>query len=385
MAARKGADLEELVRAYFARQGSYALRSVSLRFEDEEVTDIDVWSYGRQSASTRTRTLIDVKDKRSPKAFERILWARGVQLALGCDRAIVATTDGSQKVVRFAQQQKVALLSKQFLDRLQGKIDISERLTLEQFFDNIRKYPDHKQDGDWIRQIADAKSAVVSLQPYPAFNKSMSAFRFFADRAQTRPQHREQALRCAYFAASLACIALDAALEQVLYEESSARYRAIAAGVTYGDAGDAKVQKSIETVLSVIAEGMQNGRVVARQARDALDKLFENVRADIIAEHFTKEHNASTLFAVARDLEDRAHRVDASQIQTLGTDAKSVLGVFADFVQVKRTSLFNHSSSDNPQTSSAIMEGKSSLEDAEAAESDETSKNVSGDDQSKLL
>lgn len=385
MAARKGADLEEFVRAYFARQGFFALRSVSLRFEDEEVTDIDVWSYGRQSASIRTRTLIDVKDKRSPKAFERILWARGVQLALGCDRAIVATTDSSQKVVRFAQQQKVALLSKQFLDRLQGKIDISERLTLEQFLDNIRKYPDHKQDGDWIRQIADAKSAVVSLQPYPAFNKSMSVFRFFADRTQTRSQHREQALRCAYFAASLACIALDAALEQVLYEESSARYRAIAAGVTYGDAGDAKVQKSIETVLSVIAEGMENGRVVARQARDALDKLFENVRADIIAEHFTKEHNASMLFAVARDLEDRAHRVDGSQIQTLGTEAKSVLGVFADFVQAKRASLFNQSSSDNPQTSSAIMEGNSSPEDAEAAESGETSKKASGDDQSKLL
>jgi hypothetical protein len=64
MAVRKGPDLEELVRAYFARQGFFALRSVSLRFEDEEVTDIDVWSYGRQSASIRTRTLVDGKDKR---------------------------------------------------------------------------------------------------------------------------------------------------------------------------------------------------------------------------------------------------------------------------------------------------------------------------------
>jgi hypothetical protein len=385
MAVRKGADLEELVRAYFARQGFFALRSVSLRFEDEEVTDIDVWSYGRQSASIRTRTLVDVKDKRSPKAFERILWARGMQLALGCDRAIVATTDGTQKVMRFAQQQKVALLSKQFLDRLQNKLDLSDRLTLEQFHDNIRKYPDHKQDGDWIRQIADAKSAVISLQGYPAFNKSMAAFRFFADRAQTRPQHKEQALRCAYFAAALACIALDAALEQVLYEESSSRYRAIAAGVTYGDAGDARVQKSIETVLSVITEGMENGRVVARQAKDALDKLFENVRADIIAEHFTKEHNASTLFAVARDLEDRAHRADPAQIQTLSIEAKSVLGVFADFVQVKRASLFNHGQSHNPRTQSTPAEGKPVPEDAEAAAVDEISKTPGEDDQPELL
>lgn len=355
MAVSKGANLEELVRAYFARQGFFALRSVSLRFEDEEVTDIDGWFYGRQSASIRTRTLIDVKDKRSPKAFERILWARGMQLALGCDRAIVATTDSTQKVARFAQQQNVALLSKQFLDRLQNKLDLSERLTLEQFHDNIRKYPDHKQDGDWIRQIADAKSALISLQGYPAFNKSMAAFRFFADRAQTRPQHKEQALRCSYFVASLACIALDRALEQVLYEETASRFRAIAAGVTYGDAGDARVQKSIATVLSVIAEGMKNGRVVARQATDALDKLFENVRADIIAEHFAKEHNASSLFAAAKELEERAHQVDSAQIQTLSVEAKSILGVFADFVRVKRGALISNSlaaKSDSPPPTS---------------------------------
>src|SRR3546814_9916672 len=103
----------------------------------------------------------------------------------------------------------------------------------------------------------------------------MAGFRFVAERAQTRPQHKEQAVRAAYLAAALACIALDAALEHVLYEDGATRYKAIAAGVTYGDAGDAKVQKSIDTVLSVISEGMENGRVVARQAKDALDKLFE--------------------------------------------------------------------------------------------------------------
>jgi hypothetical protein len=110
--AQKGAGLEELVRAYFDRQGFFALRGVSYQFEDEEVTDIDAWLYGRQSASVRTRTIVDVKDKRSPKAFERVLWARGMQLALGCDRAIVATTDRGAKIVRFAHQQKVALLTR---------------------------------------------------------------------------------------------------------------------------------------------------------------------------------------------------------------------------------------------------------------------------------
>ena len=227
-----------------------------------------------------------------------------MQLALGCDRAIVATTDRGAKILRFAHQQKVALLTKDFLARLQNKLDLSDRMTLEQFISNVQKYKDHKQDGDWLRRVSDAKSALISMQGYPAFNKGVSAFSFFAERAQTRPHHKEQALRCAYLVAALACIALDAALEGVVYEDHASRYRAITDGVTYGDAGDARVQSSIKTVLEVIATGMDNGRVISKQAGDALDKMFESVRADIIAEHFTKEHNSSNLVAVARELDD---------------------------------------------------------------------------------
>jgi hypothetical protein len=250
---------------------------------------------------------------------------------------MVATTDGGPKIIRFAHQQKVALLTKEFLARLQNKLGASDRMTLEQFNDCIRAYKDHKQDGDWLRRISDAKSALISMQGYPAFNKAIGMFTFFAERAQTRPHNKEQALRGAYLTAALACIALDGALERVVYEDQASRYRAIAEGVTYGDSGDSRVQSSIKTVLDVIANGMSNGRVVSRQAGEALAKMFENVRADIIAEHFAKEHNAVTLFPVAKELDDRAHSLDPAKIQTLSVEAKSVLGIFADFVQAKRT------------------------------------------------
>lgn len=341
MVEKKGSGLEELVRGYFARQGFYALRGVPLRFEGEDVTDIDVWLYGRHSTSVRTRAIVDVKDKRSPKAFERILWARGMQLTLGCDRAIVATTDNNPKVVRFAHQQKVSLLSKAFLGRLEKIIDTTDRLTSEQFIACLQRYSDHKQDGDWIKAVADSKSAVISLHGYPAFNKAIAAFKFFAQRAETRPLYKEQALRGAYLTASLACVALDSALERILYEDSSSRYTAIASGVTYGDAGDAKVQSSVDTVLDVMANGMKNGRVIAQQARAALNQMFESVRADIVAEHFQKEHNAAPLFSVAKELDDRAHASQWPRGVAMSSEAKTILGIFADFVQVKRAVLIN--------------------------------------------
>jgi len=376
--AHTGAGLEELVRAYFARQGFFTLRSVSYRFEDEEVTDIDVWLYGRQSAGVRTRTIVDVKDKRSPKAFERILWTRGMQLALGCDRAIVATTDRGAQILRFAQQQKVALLTKDFLARLERKLDLSNRMTLDQFNENIRKYTDHKQDGDWLRRISDAKSALISMQGYPAFNKAATTFRFFAERAQTRPRNKEQALRGAYFAAAIACIALDAALEGIVYEDADSRYRAIEDGVTYGDAGDARVKNSVKTVLEVIGNAMENGRVVAKRANDALEAMFKSVRADVIAEYFTREHNSSTLFAVAREFDDHAHSVDAAKLQALSVEAKSVLGVFADFVQANRMALLDGHS---PETAS----GGSPKRPDEQSGAEEPSQQNSDPNQAKLL
>lgn len=342
MALAKGAGLEELARAYFARQGFVAIRSVSIQFEEEEVTDVDVWLYGRQGGGVRTRALVDVKDKKSPKAFERIMWARGMQLALNCDRAVVATTDTNPKVTRFAQQQKVALLTAPYLRHWSGGDDVlKERLSLEELTSNIQSYTGHKQDGDWLKQIAAAKSAVVSLAPYPAFNKAIASFRFFAERAATRPQHREQALRGAFLSAALACMALDAALERLSFEDPKARYNLLYSGVTYGDAGDNRVQSSINTVLSVISRGVKNGRALARQTNDALEEMFAGVRAEIIAEFFAKEQNAAHLFSVARELEGRAHARSREGLIGLSIEAKSIIGVFADFVGAKRTALLS--------------------------------------------
>lgn len=338
---QKGFGLEEVVRHYFDRQGFFALRGVSLRFDSEEVTDIDVWLYSRQTASVRTRSIVDVKDKRSPKAFERVLWARGMQLALGADRAIVATTDTNPKVAQFAQQQRVSLLTKEFLDRLQKGLPSDDRLSVEQFMQKITFFTNHKHDGDWIKQLQDAKSAVISLPGYQAFNRAISSFKFFAERTETRPQFKEAALRGAYFSAALACIALDSALERSLYEDAKTRYSSIENGVIYGDAGDARLQANINTVLSIMEQGIENGRSVARRTRGAINDLFGQIRAEIIAEFFARDHNAAQLFLVARELDRHAHLTDRNGIQQVSTEAKAILGVFADFVQVKRGPLLN--------------------------------------------
>lgn len=339
MAPSKGPVLEELVREYFARQGFFALRSVPFRTDGEDVTDLDVWLYSRQAVSARIRGIVDVKNKKSPKAFERVLWVKGVQEVLNCDRAVIATTDANPALIRFAQAQKIAVLPKSFLDRLSKKLAVDGRLTLEQYVALVQSYPAQKQDGDWLRVLGDAKSAIVSLGGFPAFNKTMFAFRFFAERAEVRLQHRDVAVRCALLTAGLACIALDSALERFVFEESDARFNGLVEGVTYGDSGDGRVKGSINMALSALAEGMENGKTIAAQAREQLDKRLSEIRADIIAEYFMREHNSQHLFAAAKEFDSAAHAISLADSPQLSLEARSILGVFADFVGVKRSAL----------------------------------------------
>jgi hypothetical protein len=348
MASGKGALLEEIVRAYFAKQGFFALRSVPLRYEGTDVTDVDIWLYARQSASVRMRAVVDVKSKKSPRALERVLWTKGLQAITGADRAIVVTTDGGQHIVRFGQEHKVIVLTKAFLDRLQKTLSLEERVPWEEFLMSVRKYAAHKADGDWVRQLEEAKSGLISLPSFQAFNRAISAFAFFAQRIETRPHYAEQSFRCALLCASIACIALDAAMERVVFEDGPHRYKAITEGVTYGDSGDGRIQKSIGNVLALIEESMENGRVVARQAKTQIDKRFGAVRADIVAEHFSREHNSSQLVVLARDLDAAAHQRLVPQRSSLSVDARALLGIFADFVQVPRQLLVGSGAGSDP-------------------------------------
>src|SRR6187431_2089627 len=99
----KGEQMEELLRAYFLNLGYYVVRGVKYRYEGLDVTDVDLYLYGRSSSLTRDRINVDIKNKKSPQAFERILWANGLKKLLGFNSCIVATTDQKGLTHSFGQ------------------------------------------------------------------------------------------------------------------------------------------------------------------------------------------------------------------------------------------------------------------------------------------
>jgi hypothetical protein len=91
----KGARAEETLRNYFLSMGYFVVRGCKFRYRGFDVTDVDLWLYGRSSALLRERINVDIKNKKTPQALERIFWAKGLQSVLGLDACVVATASNT--------------------------------------------------------------------------------------------------------------------------------------------------------------------------------------------------------------------------------------------------------------------------------------------------
>src|SRR5262245_42476051 len=120
----KGLALEELLKGYFALAGYFVVRGVPYRVDEDEITDIDLWLYERPGAATRRRLIVDIKSRKSSKAAERVIWTRGLQVALSVDTGIVATTDKRNSTQRLAKSLGIVLLDGDAI----GKLSQSESL-----------------------------------------------------------------------------------------------------------------------------------------------------------------------------------------------------------------------------------------------------------------
>ena len=102
----KGAQAEETMRQRFRQMGYFAVRGIPYSFREFHVTDIDLWLYG-PTAAFRERINVDIKNKKTPQAIERIFWALGVTQALRLDRCIVVTTENNPAVLEFGRRRGV--------------------------------------------------------------------------------------------------------------------------------------------------------------------------------------------------------------------------------------------------------------------------------------
>lgn len=110
----KGARLELLAAAYFQSHGYFVRRGVHLSVAagTKEATDIDILAIRFTLPLSEERLVADCKERKKPKPFERILWARGLATFAGADRCVVVIPAAPWQAREFGSQADVHLLDR---------------------------------------------------------------------------------------------------------------------------------------------------------------------------------------------------------------------------------------------------------------------------------
>ena len=335
----KGPAREEVVRAYFLRAGYYAMRSVQFQYSQFKVTDVDIWLYERPSSVSRHRIIVDVKNRKTPQAIERIFWTKGLQLALGVEQSIVATTDKRREVSEFGREHGVIVLDGDFVNRLGASVRgvLKDRLTEEEFYKILSSISE-----TWKVRISRSRSLVLRGLDYDSINFWLEEARYFTEQFLQQPSRLSDApLRVTYVLVSLIAIAFDFLSRELAFVASQGKYSAIVDGLRYGKAGRASTIKVVEIAAGLAERYLDAGRVAGTRLRSGFETEIADLRVNILGEYFSRSSSSQTLFGVARELEHAAYAKEFVKPWNLSVEGQALIGVLADYWDIDRSKLLN--------------------------------------------
>lgn len=332
----KGMALEEVLRDYFLKTGSYVVRGVPFVYENDDVTDIDLWVYSRASSFSREITVVDIKNKKVPHALERIFWVNGLKQATYSNKAIVATTDSRPLIKTFAKKQDVMVLDGKFLSKLVRNQSLNEeRLFEEQLSNLIDSYELQKVDGDWKNRMKYCKSILSKPINFDSCNSWLAEGKFFAQLVLTRERERYTAIRCLYLICSYLALGIDFCMREISFLDPHERIEKLKEGFLFGDRGFAGTNDLIKFSMNMITQYVEGGDVHARLLKQRFDSDVSNLPVNILAEYFAKTENINHMFQFAKTLEQMAMQ---SKNPTLpeALDIKGYLYCLLDYWQINR-------------------------------------------------
>lgn len=337
----KGFVLEESLKAYFWQAGYFVVRGIPYQIDGEDVTDVDLWLYERPAASTRRRIIVDVKNKKTPKAAERVIWTRGLQVALGVDGAIVATTDNRPSIRRLGKTLGVQVLDGDAVTKIgqSEKIQAQDQLTLEDFNGAVRAVDTQRRSTEWRATLHEARASLISGLGVQSTNRNLAASAYFAEQAALAQPNSEQAivaLRLFYLTSSLAAISLDFVLADQAFKSPDDRRHAIINAIRYGQSDTVASMPIVKAAISMARKYAENGNAAAKQIEYGFQEEAARIPAEVISDYLAKISRAEVLFGVAREIERASVATDLPGFDVLSTESRSVLGVFLDFNGVAR-------------------------------------------------
>lgn len=328
----KGPMAEESLRNYFLSIGYYVVRGVKFKFRCFDVTDVDLWLYSRKTPLNRERACVDIKNKKTPQALERILWTKGLQNILKLDSCIVATTDSRPEIREFGRKNNVIILDGKFLSRLTNNArSHQDRLTEEEFLYELDSTSIGRLGGNWRGRYEESKSRLLYSLNFDGANAWLEDIRYALTQiASGIPSWRLLYITCSHF-----MLSMDYIHRELVSEDNDQRRLIIENGFRYGDSGKPVMEKVSRMAASLVG-GITAQPGLADTLYIEIKKEANKLQANLLAEFFTKSLTGASIFEMARIFESEAFSPKINKPSLLSTQFQALLGVISDFFEIDR-------------------------------------------------
>lgn len=337
----KGTIAEEALRRYFLGAQFFVVRGAAFEYAGYSITDIDLWLYQRGSVLTRERINVDIKNRKTPQAIERIFWAKGLQEVLGLDRAFVATTDNRPETQEFGFRNGVTVLRGKFLSDVVSHFkDIDERLSEEQFIEQLGKRFTVKQDLVPGKVYERHKGFLLSHLDFNGANRHLRQVGYLLEELLAVEKPDPWVFRLLFAVVAHLIVTLDFCVHHLGHEDPEVRQAILTEGLRYGNAG----KRSADRILAVVVQLIRSAEVRSLFANE--EAIRENIESELgklpvegFADYLSRTEVSRKLFNLAKTFEALAFRREPPDISLLDGEQKSVLAVIIDLFGMDRKHL----------------------------------------------
>jgi hypothetical protein len=332
----KGGRAEECLAHYFRQLGSFVVRGVPVREGQDDVTDIDLWVYTRATPHARHVAIVDIKNKKRGKAFERAIWVKGLQIALGADEAMIASQGVKDTAQRFSDRMKVRVIPRSLFDAIIKRYAENEdRLSSEEVEVEVSRIVLGKVD--LKKRWGNLKAEIATGIDFRTLNIWLDEAADLLRHASERERNGGPITRSAYFCCSLVAVAADFLGREHSLSETATRRDFFRQGLLFGRTDFDARAAYLQFAEQVVNEFLDPTGSSASQIRSQFDKAVEKMPVQGLAEFFARPHAGSDLLRAAIALDEAAHaRVISPPHQLESVEAKMVIGLVGDYAGLRR-------------------------------------------------
>ncbi len=332
----QGGVAEEALRLYFQTLGAFVVRGAKVRAGRDHVTDIDLWVYTRASVHARHIAIVDIKNKRKAKGYERLIWLKGLQSAVGADEAIVATAASRDDLKPFAARMGIKLLSDQVF-----------KAVVARFAHQDSRFNSEELERMWravrIEGARDLAALVETNLVELSLGLNFTAMNVWIDEiakllvyCHDHERRPGPVARAVLLLASLVAVCADYMGRNTAFADGDTRRTYFREGLLFGKAEEGTADRYLAFAEKVATDFVDRTGAAAASIRVGFQKAVENLPISGFIDLFARPAAGRELLDAAVQLESAAFSRNEPNFAGLPTEAKTIVALLVDYAGLDR-------------------------------------------------